>query len=200
MLVHGGGTQYGIWQCERQPEPGFNCHISCTACKERLTRTQYLQLCRETFILQLQYPGGSRLLINHNYLKDHFLQVLDHKEVLTLAPRQETNLANDLLEKTSVKTIDHTNAQWTWTWRWRLCIWEGWWWRRCIPTKGPCCQPPEPPWLRTIEIWFSFCSDFSLTLLTLDCKTDHIPLEQNMVLKLLLLIFEVKKTSRAKPT
>ena len=128
------------------------------------------------------------------------IQVLDHKEVLTLAPRQETNLANDLLEKTSVKTIDHTNAQWTWTWRWRLCIWEGWWWRRCIPTKGPCCQPPEPPWLRTIEIWFSFCSDFSLTLLTLDCKTDHIPLEQNMVLKLLLLIFEVKKTSRAKPT
>ena len=128
------------------------------------------------------------------------IQVLDHKEVLTLAPRQETNLANDLLEKTSVKTIDHSNAHWTWTWRWRLCIWEGWWWRRCIPTKGPCCQPPEPPWLRTIEIWFSFCSDFSLTLLTLDCKTDHIPLKQNMVLKRLLLIFEVKKTSRAKPT
>ena len=40
------------------------------------------------------------------------IQVLDHKEVLTLAPRQETNLANDLLEKTFVKTIDHSNAKW----------------------------------------------------------------------------------------
>ena len=68
--------------------------------------------------------------------------------------------------------------------------------------KGHVANPRSlPSWERyNRQIWFFLFSYFSLTLLTFDCKTDHIPLEQNMVLKRLLLIFEVKKTSRAKPT
>ena len=113
---------------------------------------QYLQLAADpsTAISQKDPDRWSQFWVSRS-LCWPTVNLFAHKEVLMLAPRHETSRANDRLEMLVCQNGIATLKSWvggslTWTLHWRRCIWVGWSWTRCIPTKVPSYPPLVLPW------------------------------------------------------
>ena len=147
-----------------------------------MSRESYLQGARARLTRYLQLGATHRLSPLLLQLPDRWSQfwvlkitlssdqLFDHKEVLRLAARHETNRANDRLQHLLLCHDVTLRRQFTWTWHWRLCILVGWLWRRCSPTKVPCYPPLALPCL-TSETKRNYLSHKTLLFISIFNRT-----------------------------